>query len=72
MEASPDLLPDADALMWAQVSRVSPARLGLHCFQDADVFGPLDVGPGSVGPPLLFVKVKPRGQGVVMVRQKDH
>lgn len=58
MEASPDLLPDADALMWAQVSLVSLAWLGLRCFQDAGVFRPLDVGPGSDGSPLLYVKVK--------------
>lgn len=35
MEASPDLLPDGGALMWTQVSLVSPAWLGLRLCQDA-------------------------------------
>lgn len=35
MEASPDLLPDGGALMWAQVSLVSPVWLNLRWCQDA-------------------------------------
>lgn len=58
MEAFPDLLPDGDALMWTQVSLVSPAWLGLCYSQDTGMFRPLNVGPGSDGPPLHYVKVK--------------
>lgn len=35
MEASPDLLPDGGALMWARVSLVSPVWSGLRWCQDA-------------------------------------
>lgn len=37
-EASPDLLPDGGALMWAQISLVSPAWLGLSSCQDVGTF----------------------------------
>lgn len=40
MEASPDLLPDGGALMWAQVSLVSPVWLGLPWCQDAGALKP--------------------------------
>lgn len=40
MEASPDLLPDGGALMWAQVSLVSPVWLGLRWCQDAGALRP--------------------------------
>lgn len=36
--ASPDLLPDGGALMWARISLVSPVWLGLHWCQDASTF----------------------------------
>lgn len=61
MEASPDLLPDGGALMWAQVSLVSPVWLGLPWCQDAGALKPgfrlATAAPfGSLAP----------GQGVVM------
>lgn len=40
MEASPDLLPDGGALMWARVSLVSPVWLGLRWCQDAGALRP--------------------------------
>lgn len=49
--------------MWAQVSLVSPAWLGLCCFQDAGMFRPLR--PGSDGPPPLHVKVTLRVEGLL-------
>lgn len=51
MEASPDLLPDGGALMWARVSLVSPAWLGLRWCQDAGAFRATS-DPGCDGRPL--------------------
>lgn len=60
MEASPDLLPDGGALMWAQVSLVSPAWLGLCWCQDAAF--------RALRPGFWWAAVAP-GQGVVMGRK---
>lgn len=64
MEASPDLLPDGGALMWAQVSLVSPAWLGLRWCQDAGTFRAHRPGFWwAVAAPLRGLAP---GQGVVM------
>lgn len=64
MEASPDLLPDGGALMWARVSLVSPAWLGLCWCQDASASRALrPVFWWAAAAPL---KGLAPGQGVVM------
>jgi len=64
MEASPDLLPDGGALMWVQVSLVSPAWLGLRWCRDAGAFKAL--WPGLWWAPAAPLWGVALGQGVVM------